>query len=239
MPKLNAIDIYTQHAREQDPKAFLKQGWRTINGEDIPAEQLNSIKNLICKNLELEKEDIVLDLFCGNGHLSSLFIDKIKGLHGVDGSEYLIQIANENFKIKDKTSYACADLSLLNLDSMLQNSLYKQNDFTKILIFGSIQFIQKSMLSAFFTFLYKNFINVKNVYMSPIPNKNSAAEFYQKRNIDISTINLDDVNSQIGCWHDPKEFMEIASRTGWKVQEIPFEKGHYQSFYRFNILLSR
>lgn len=239
MSKISAIEIHTQHAEKQGSKEFLKQVRRTVNGEDIPAEQLNLIVNSICKNLQLTKEDIVLDLFCGNGHLSSLFIDTIKGLHGVDGSEYLIQIANENFKIKDKTSYACADLSLLNLGSMLQNSLYKQNDFSKILIFGAISYLPKSLLYDFSAFLFKNFINVKKIYISPIPNKKYAAEFFQKRNIDVSTINLEDNNTEIGCWYEPLEFVDIVSKSGWNVLEIPFDSNSYQSSYRFNILLSR
>ncbi len=236
---MSAIEIYTKHAEQYDTKDFLKHVWRTVDGEDIPAEQLNFITNSIRNALKLSKDDVVLDLFCGNGHLSHFFIDEIKGLHGVDGSDYLIKIANENFRIENKSSYACSDLSLLNLDGILQNSYFSQEDFTKILIFGSIQFISKPLLGDFFTFLYEKFINVKNVYMSPIPNKNHAADFFKKRNIDLNTVNLDDVNSQFGCWHDPEEFVDIANNAGWKVQEIPFENRHYQSFYRFNILLSR
>ncbi len=239
MTKLSAIEIYTKHAEQCDTKDFLKQVWRTENGEDIPAEQLNFIINSIRNALKLSKDDVVLDLFCGNGHLSSLFLDSIKGLHGVDGSDYLIQVANNNFRIENKSSYACSDLSHFDLDGILQNSYFSQEDFTKILIFGSIQFISKPLLGDFFTFLYEKFINVKNVYMSPIPNKNHAADFFKKRNIDLNTVNLDDVNSQFGCWHDPEEFVDIANNAGWKVQEIPFENRHYQSFYRFNILLSR
>ena len=159
MTKLSAIEIYTKHAEQYDTKDFLKHVWRTVDGEDIPAEQLNFIVDSICGNLKLTKDDIVLDLFCGNGHLSSLFLDRIKGLHGVDGSDYLIQVANDNFRIENKSSYACSDLSLLDLNSIMQHSGFSQKDFTKILIFGSIQFIRKSLLGDFRAFLYKNFTN--------------------------------------------------------------------------------
>ncbi len=165
MTKLSAIEIYTKHAEQCDTKDFLKQVWRTENGEDIPAEQLNFITNSIRNALKLSKDDVVLDLFCGNGHLSHFFINEIKGLHGVDGSDYLIQVANDNFCIKNKSSYACSDLSLLNLDGILQNSLFSQKDFTKILIFGSIQYLSKSLLADFLTFLYKKFTNVIYIYI--------------------------------------------------------------------------
>ncbi len=239
MTKLSAIEIYTKHAEQYDSKDFLKQVWRTENGEDIPAEQLNFITNSIRNALKLSKDDVVLDLFCGNGHLSHFFIDEIKGLHGVDGSDYLIKIANENFRIENKSSYACSDLSLLNLDGILQNSLFSQKDFTKILIFGSIQYLSKSLLADFLTFLYKKFTNAIYIYIAPVPNKRYAADFFKKRNVDVTTVNLDDNNTPIGSWHDPKEFMDIANGAGWKAQEIPFENRHYQSFYRFNVLLSR
>ncbi len=236
---MSAIEIYTKHAEQYDTKDFLKHVWRTVDGEDIPAEQLNFIVDSICGNLKLTKDDIVLDLFCGNGHLSSLFLDRIKGLHGVDGSDYLIQVANENFRIENKSSYACSDLSLLNLNGMLQHSCFSQKDFTKILIFGGIQYLSKSLLADFLAFLYKKFTNAIYIYISPVPNKNYAADFFKKRNIDVNTVNLDDINSQFGSWHDPEEFMDIANKAGWKAREIPFENRHYQSFYRFNILLSR
>lgn len=239
MTKLSAIEIYTKHAEQYDTKDFLKQVWRTENGEDIPAEQLNFITNSIRNALKLSKDDVVLDLFCGNGHLSHFFIDEIKGLHGVDGSDYLIQVANDNFCIENKSSYACSDLSHLDLNGIMQNSLFSQEDFTKILIFGSIQYLSKSSLGDFLAFLYKKFTNVIYIYISPVSNKNYAADFFKKRNIDVNTVNLDDVNSQFGCWHDPEEFMDIANKAGWKAREIPFENRHYQSFYRFNILLSR
>ena len=239
MTKLSAIEIYTKHAEQYDTKDFLKHVWRTVDGEDIPAEQLNFIINSIRDALKLSKDDVVLDLFCGNGHLSHFFINEIKGLHGVDGSDYLIQIADENFRIENKSSYACSDLSLLNLNGMLQHSCFSQKDFTKILIFGSIQYLSKSLLADFLTFLYKKFTNAIYIYISPVPNKNYAADFFKKRNIDVNTVNLDDINSQFGSWHDPEEFMDIANKAGWKAREIPFENRHYQSFYRFNILLSR
>lgn len=239
MTKLSAIEIYTKHAEQYDSKDFLKQVWRTENGEDIPAEQLNFITNSIRNALKLSKDDVVLDLFCGNGHLSSLFLDSIKGLHGVDGSDYLIQVANNNFRIENKSSYACSDLSHFDLDGILQNSYFSQEDFTKILIFGSIQYLSKSLLADFLTFLYKKFTNAIYIYIAPVPNKRYAADFFKKRNVDVTTVNLDDNNTPIGSWHDPKEFMDIANGAGWKAQEIPFENRHYQSFYRFNVLLSR
>jgi len=239
MTKLSAIEIYTKHAEQYDSKDFLKQVWRTENGEDIPAEQLNFITNSIRNALKLSKDDVVLDLFCGNGHLSHFFINEIKGLHGVDGSDYLIKIANENFRIENKSSYACSDLSLLDLNGMLQNSCFSQEDFTKILIFGSIQYLSKSLLADFLTFLYKKFTKATYIYIAPVPNKRHAADFFKKRNIDVTTVNLDDNNSPIGSWLDPEEFMDTANKAGWKAQEIPFENRHYQSFYRFSILLSR
>ncbi len=239
MTKLSAIEIYTKHAEQYDSKDFLKQVWQTENGEDIPAEQLNFITNSIRNALKLSKDDVVLDLFCGNGHLSHFFINEIKGLHGVDGSDYLIKIANENFRIENKSSYACSDLSLLDLNGMLQNSCFSQEDFTKILIFGSIQYLSKSLLADFLTFLYKKFTKATYIYIAPVPNKRHAADFFKKRNIDVTTVNLDDNNSPIGSWLDPEEFMDTANKAGWKAQEIPFENRHYQSFYRFSILLSR
>ena len=58
MTKLSAIEIYTKHAEQYDTKDFLKQVWRTENGEDIPAEQLNFIINSIRNALKLSKDEI-------------------------------------------------------------------------------------------------------------------------------------------------------------------------------------
>lgn len=237
MEKISVIDKYTLHAKKQARSAFLSQIKRTVNGQEISKEQFELIIELIKKNLKLSKNDVVLDLFCGNGYLSSFLVTEVKALHGIDGSDYLIDIANEYFAKFSNISFACTDLSLLDSNTWLINYNKTCESFTKILIFGGISYLSKLNLFEFLKFLYTKFINTTRVFISPIPNSNYAQEFYKKR--EQTEYDINDNNSIIGCWYDPEEFLEIAQKSGWKAQIIPNDPHSYQKSYRFNVLLLR
>ena len=55
------------------------------------------IVNAVVTGLSLAPTDVVLDLACGNGALSSYLFDKCAGLVGIDISPYLIEDRSEGF----------------------------------------------------------------------------------------------------------------------------------------------
>ena len=88
---------YDAHARSVPPDAHWKQVRRTVDGEPVDAAQIGFIVEAIAAGLDLARTDVVLDLACGNGALSSRLFDRCAGLVGVDISPYLIEIAQKDF----------------------------------------------------------------------------------------------------------------------------------------------
>src|ERR1700730_2111331 len=88
---------YDAHARSVAADAYWKQVRRTVNGEPIAEAQIMLIVNAVVTGLCLAPSDVVLDLACGNGALSSYLFDKCAELVGVDISPYLIDVAENAF----------------------------------------------------------------------------------------------------------------------------------------------
>ena len=70
-------------------------------------EQIAMIVQAIRNKLQLCADDIVLDLACGNGALGSYLIDDCAMIHGVDWSEYLIEVANSRFAFPGQDDVPC------------------------------------------------------------------------------------------------------------------------------------
>src|SRR5579863_3993990 len=67
---------YDAHARTVAPNGYWQQVRRTVNGKPISETQIMLIVKAITIGLSLNTADIVLDLACGNGALSSYLFDE-------------------------------------------------------------------------------------------------------------------------------------------------------------------
>ena len=95
--------IHKEYPKSCDPGDFFAQVKRTVNGKPVSQEQINIIVNSIVNGLQLKSNDVMFDLGCGNGALSMLMFSSIKKYHGVDFSEFLVEVAKKNFEMKDFT----------------------------------------------------------------------------------------------------------------------------------------
>ena len=80
-----------QFAKEE----FLKQVGKTVQGHPISEAQVSTLISDFAQKLELVSDDLVLDLCCGNGLITSIIASKCKDILGVDFSAPLIEIAQE------------------------------------------------------------------------------------------------------------------------------------------------
>src|ERR1700730_11993251 len=70
LPKDYPLADHDTHARSVAADAYWKQIRRTVNGEPVDEAQIGLIVNAITDALSLRRDDLVLDLACGNGALS-------------------------------------------------------------------------------------------------------------------------------------------------------------------------
>jgi cyclopropane fatty-acyl-phospholipid synthase-like methyltransferase len=85
------------HARTKEETDFWGQIRRTVNGKPVDENQIAMIISCIREKLVLRKGDVLLDLACGNGALSSRFFECLESYQGVDFSARLIEVANKYF----------------------------------------------------------------------------------------------------------------------------------------------
>jgi cyclopropane fatty-acyl-phospholipid synthase-like methyltransferase len=181
--------------------------------------------------LQLCADDIVLDLACGNGALASHLTDDCGMIHGVDWSEYLIEIANGRFALPHKMTFLVDDAA-----HCVENEP-DPSRFTKVLCYGSFSFFSEEDAVRVLTGIARRFGNVKRVLIGNLPDAARADRFYPPgkdyRN------ELKDHAAQIGIWRSESELRELVSKTGWKLEIATMPKEHYAAHYRFDAILTR
>jgi cyclopropane fatty-acyl-phospholipid synthase-like methyltransferase len=222
---------YDAHARSVAADAYWKQVRRTVNGKPIDEAQITLITDAIKAGLSLTQTDVVLDLACGNGALSSYLFDKCAGLVGVDISPYLIEIAqkvfarlpNYRFHGEDAVSYVARN--------------HNFSIFTKALIYGAFQYFSREDAVAVLRALNERLSGVAKVFIGNVPDRTRFDQFFRER---VPTeAELNDHESQIGIWYRPDEIEAMAKATGWHASCSYMPAGFVASKYRFDVTLER
>ena len=168
--------IHKHYPKTVGRTEFWKQIKRTVNGKEVSETDINHIINAIKTGLELNENDYLLDLGCGNAALGSYFFPLIKFYHGVDFSSYLLEVAKEFFYIPGKTTFQELDLN------KRITSIKHYNEVNKVLIYGTAAYLQKQNLINLIRKL-SDFEKVDRIYIGNIPDKTLASKFFAKRDI--------------------------------------------------------
>lgn len=231
LPKNYPLADHDAHARSVAADAYWKQIRRTVNGVAVNDAQIELIVNAITIALSLKREDVILDLACGNGALSSYLFDKCAGLVGIDISPYLIEVAERNFSRSPNYRFYLDDMV-----SYVRQSR-DTSAFTKALIYGAFQYISKSDAILVLKTLNERFAAVAKVFVGNLPNRRLADRFYRDRT--PTEAELNDHEARIGVWYLPEELAEIAEKAGWHASCSYMPADFYASSYRFDVTLER
>jgi SAM-dependent methyltransferase len=222
---------YDTHARTVAGDAYWSQVRRTINGKPVSEAQIMMIVDAIVSALSLQPQDVVLDLACGNGALSSYLYDKCAGLVGVDISPYLIEIARRDFARPPNYRF--------EQDDVIFYLAHGSDDatFSKALIYGSFQYLSRVEAVALLELLGRRFVAVVKIFIGNVPNKRLVDRFY----LDgvPSETELNDPEARIGVWYAPEEIEAMAEATGWRASLSHMPADFYTAHYRFDVTLER
>jgi hypothetical protein len=106
--ELNAMESdFKEYPKTLAPTDFWGQVKRTVNGQAVSEEQIQMILALIRRELQLDKDDRLLDLACGNGALSQYLFADCREFLGVDFSEVLIDVARIALRTSATSLRAC------------------------------------------------------------------------------------------------------------------------------------
>jgi cyclopropane fatty-acyl-phospholipid synthase-like methyltransferase len=223
--------FYQELSQKCDPKDFWGQVKRTVNGKPFNKAQIDLIKKTIINHLKLKKTDSLLDIGCGNGALSALFLEKINSLVGVDFSEYLISIAKENFEKKPNHIFHLGDAYKFIVD-------YENKDkITKSVCYGTFAYFNFRTSEKMLSHLNKEYKNLARIFLGNLPDKDRAEKFFYN-NIDYAS-QLNDSKSAIGIWRTKDEMKKLAASCGWKTKFHQMPQRFHGAHYRYDVLLTR
>jgi SAM-dependent methyltransferase len=204
---------------------------RTVGGEPIAEAQIMLIVDAIATGLCLARTDVVLDLACGNGALSSYLFDKCAGLVGIDISPYLIEIARKDFARSPNYRFHAEDAA-----SYLRNAR-DTAIFSKALIYGAFQYFSTDDAVVILKSLLERFPGVTKVFIGNVPDRRRAARFFGEPG--PTEAELNDHEARIGVWYRPEEFEALAQAAGWHASCSHMPAEFDASHYRFDVTLER
>ena len=221
---------YDEYARTRPTDDFWGQVKRTVNGVPVSDDQIKLIVDTIRSALDMQPDDTLLDLACGNGALSRHLFDSCSEYFGVDLSEHLISVAKTNFealpdyqfKQQGAAEYVIAET--------------RPERFSKVLCYGSFAYFSANDAAGVLRTLFNKFNHVEKVFIGNLPDKGRAIRFYKKQpNLE----ELADCHSPIGIWRTGDEFTQLATESGWQVKLSSMPANFFNSYYRYDALLTR
>ncbi len=222
--------FYKEHPKTCDPKDYWGQVKRTVQGRPVDEAQIQLIVDAATHALDIQRDDVLLDICCGNGALTTRVAEGCARAVGIDFSETLIQIAKSDFESEKQRYFLTDALSWLRAP-------VSPEDFTIAQCYGSFSYLSREAAEEAIACVHENLPNVRRLFLGNLPNRDTAHEFYTDRPIDADT--LDRPDTQIGVWHRPADLVRLGEALGWTV-DIRFMPDHfYARKYRFDALLQR
>ena len=219
-------NFYEEHAKSCAPDDYWGQVKRTVNGQPIEQQQIDMIVAAIRSRLELRADDVLLDLCCGNGALTTLVLPHCAGGVGVDASPFLIAVAQRAFARELRERYVLADATEFVATTLTPEA------FTVVLCYGSFMFLGEEILLN----LRQRFPKLRRVFLGNLPDKALQHTFFAQGSNTPNVAN--DPSSSTGVWRHREEIDHIANRTGWSARFETMPAAFYASHYRYDVVLT-
>jgi len=223
---------YHDRVNSGDRNNFLWQVGKTVNGKEVSKEQIELIVETINSKLQLNKNDIVLDVGCGNGLLTkkiSSFISKITGLELTEG---LFEIAEE-YHSNDNILYINSDI--INFDVIGSNVKY-----TKIYLYEVMQHFTYIGGDAVFSKLYEISADNAAIFIGGILDAERKWMFFDSKEKRCRYFKeVLSGNDPLGTWYHKDVLHCLANKYNFHVECIEQENMLYTNHYRFDCLLRK
>jgi 2-polyprenyl-3-methyl-5-hydroxy-6-metoxy-1,4-benzoquinol methylase len=226
---MNWKEIWDLSGSQENPFAQVgRGGGKNLQDED----QLDAIVQHIVNTLSLTQDDVLLDMCCGNGLLTSRLSKYCKKVVGVDFSEVLIQHARINFPSID---FICADA--LQLDP----NLFSVQRFDKVNLYFSFQYFDsfekgKKVIEGVLPLLSSS----GKILLGDIPDREYFFSYYNSL-IKIGHLikkMLKDKNDMGKFWSED-ELMVICNQLDIKGEKRSQPRQLPYAYYRMDFVLSR
>lgn len=222
--------FYKEHPKRCAADDYWGQVRRTVNGRPVPAEQIDMIVQQVVAGLGLAADDVLLDLCCGNGALTTSFFARCAGGLGVDFSAPLVDVATANFVRRDSEAFRLEDVVPFT------RSHPHPEPFTVALCYGAFSFLTTSEAEQVLTAVHGRFRGVRRLFLGNLPDRDHLHAFFGPR---YRPGVEDDPGSALGIWRTPRDVRALARRCGWRAEILRMPAAFYAAHYRYDAVLAR
>lgn len=211
---------------------FLKQVHKTVGGQPITAEQFNAQLSAINNALKLHSEDVVLDLCCGNGVITTEMAKTCRTIVGIDFSEPLIRLANI-YNRPENTVYYCMSVTDEAVKSI------SERPFTKVYMYEAFQHFAVDDLPKLLNIV--NLISRPNVvfFVGGIPDEDRLWDFYDTEERRKEYIRRKSLNQDpIGTWWKQEKLKEVCKENGFSCDILIQNPILHSAHYRFDACIT-
>jgi SAM-dependent methyltransferase len=201
---------------KSDADLFREVG-KTVMGEPLSQDAFQISIALIVDGLDLSKQDLLLELGCGNGLVTRRLAPLVKQIRAVDFSERLIENAKK-FSRAMNVSYFCGE-AMEHLHDLVVSKEYVP---TKILLVDCLAYFDvealRSMLLSARRLTADHFVFMA----SGVPCDHLKWNFYNTpervRRFEENQLLSENTNDGIGRWWRKAELEEIANALDLRIE---------------------
>ena len=223
---------YDSRVDSLSPHEHLKQVGHTVGGQVISEADFTAMINDIVEILDLSREDVLLELCCGNGVITKKLSDYVHNIFAIDASKNLIDVAlSHNYH--ESIVYCTGDIF------QLQEILTTSERYTKVLMFAALQHFKKEQLSEIIDlirpFCRPNF----KLLLGFVPDVDRRWNFFdtfaKRKKYFLRCLTGQDV---MGTWWQKKFIRQVCQEMSLQCEFIDIRDGRYGEKYRFHVLIS-
>jgi ubiquinone/menaquinone biosynthesis C-methylase UbiE len=219
---------YKLSSKHKDPQM---QVGRTLNKVPISGELFKKLLKKIEENLEIGREDVVLDLCCGNGLITNYLAPKCKFIVGVDFTEKLIDEMNKGKKSDN----------IIGIVNDITTMKFKDNSFDKILFYFSIQHISHEQTVRLFNSVNKWLKKGGLFYVGDILDNDRIWNFFNTRSReDFYFKSVENENPMPGTWYTKGFLEKLGNYANFReCSVVEQSKEFIHSHYRFDMIYKK
>jgi len=222
--------FWVDHAQATSSDSLQHQVLRTINKQPVSDAEFQEILKDIEEKLAIDRNDVILDLCCGNGLITSYLAPKCKKIIGVDFAQDLVRQI-------DLVRHP--NISIVVED--IRKVQFEQETIDKVIIYAGIQYLtEKDTISLFESVL--NWMKKNGVcFIGDVPDRSRLWDFFnndQRQGAYFDALKKD--APLIGAWFESQWLKNLGKHVGFNKVDILAQPHHLPySHYRFDVILRK
>ncbi len=223
-------EFWITHSRDTISNDLQAQVLRTINKQPISEKEFQEILIDIEEKTEIKRDDIVLDLCCGNGLITTHLAPKCAKIIGVDFARELT--SQINLEKHPNISIVIEDVREVK---------FEKESFNKMIMYAGLQYLTHKETILFFESAIKWLKRNGLFFIGDILDSNHLWAFSNNKERQAAYFDtLKKDTPFIGTWFESQWLINLGKYVGFKKVNVLAQPAHLPySHYRFDILLQR